>query len=119
MSKPFLRFERFRNMRSANASRQTLNGRDRRGEDIDTDVISLTCDRPAPTITPKGFILVVALFLAFKGAVIAHLGFDTYTAAVAKLENGALVEQASAFIMRPDALSQAIAGQIGVLLHRG
>lgn len=103
-------------MRSGNEFPQTFRDRDRCGENVNASVISLACERPAPTITPKGFVLLVALFLAFKGVVIAHLGPETYVAAIHKLEDGAAVERAGAFIMRPDPVSRAVAVRLGAVM---
>jgi len=75
-------------------------------------VIVLTCERPETTITVRGFAVLVAAFLVFKGAVIVHLGADVYNAALLKLQYGAWVERAGAFIMSPDPLSQAIAARL-------
>lgn len=85
-------------------------GRQNRLEDyVGDDVIVLAYERPDPTITARGFAVLVAAFLVFKGAVIAHLGADVYEAALLNLQYGAWIEQAGAFIMSPDPLSQAIA----------
>ncbi|KZY32367.1 hypothetical protein A3731_04080 [Roseovarius sp. HI0049] len=78
----------------------------------DDGVIVLTGPRPEAAITLKGFSLLVAGFLVFKGAVIAHLGLAAYAEAIATLEHGSLLEQAGAFIMRPDLVSQTVAGQM-------
>ncbi|MEQ8896267.1 MAG: hypothetical protein RID23_04190 [Roseovarius sp.] len=75
-------------------------------------MIVLSSPRPEAAITLKGFSLLVVGFLAFKGAVIAHLGLAAYADAIHKLEYGSLLEQAGAFIMRPDFASQAIAAQL-------
>jgi len=106
--------------RLINAGRQAFrSGRfgARKDETIGADVITLNCDRPMPSISPRGFVMLVAAFLAFKGAVIAHLGLDTYLAAIRVLDQGALPEQAAAFIMRADFASLAIAQQLLPLLN--
>lgn len=82
----------------------------RQADAAEDGVIVLTCERPAAEITLKGFALLVLAFLIFKGFVIAHLGLDAYAAAIQKLAFGSFLEQAGAFVMRPDAASQWIAG---------
>lgn len=83
---------------------------------VGDDVIVLTYERPEPTITARGLAVLVAAFLVFKGAVIAHLGASVYEAALLNLQYGTWVEQAGAFIMSPDPLSQAIAVRLSPVL---
>lgn len=85
----------------------------RRSDSVEDGVIVLTCERPAAEITVKGFAVLVLAFLIFKGLVIAHLGLETYAASIQKLEYGSFLEQAGAFLMRPDSASQTIAGLFG------
>ncbi len=86
--------------------------RARQTDRTEDGVIVLSNPRPEAAITLKGFTLLVAAFLVFKGVVIAYLGLDVYVAAIQQLQNGSLLEQAGAFIMRPDFFSQAVAGQV-------
>ena len=72
------------------------------------------------SITPRSFALLIAGFLAFKGALIADLGAEVYVtksgSAIQTLDSGAMVERAAAFLMQPDFVSQAIAGHLTALL---
>lgn len=79
---------------------------------IDEYVITISSGRPAPTITLRGFLLLLLTFMVFKGGVIAWLGPQAYAGAIAVLEAGSLAEQAAAFLMRPDFLSQFIADSL-------
>lgn len=60
----------------------------------------------------KGLALLVLGFFVFKGVILAHLGEGTFEARLTQLSQGSTVEQAGAFIMQPDVVSQAIAQQI-------
>jgi len=88
-----------------------------RPDPAEAGVIILTCERPVSDVTLRGFVLLVVAFLGFKSLVIAHLGVETYAGAIQKLQHGAMLEQAAAFIMRPDVMSQFLAGQIGPILR--
>ena len=54
---------------------------------------------------------------SIKGAVIAYLGLPVYAEAIATLEQGSLLERAGAFIMRPDLVSQAVAGELAQFIR--
>lgn len=95
---------------------RSLGERNRSEKHGSDGVIVLTYERPEQTITVRGFAVLVAAFLVFKGAVIAHLGADVYNAAVLNLQYGAWVEQLGAFVMFPDPLSQAIAAWLSPVL---
>lgn len=60
----------------------------------------------------RGIILSLAVFLAFKGFLFAHLGAVTYIDRVAMLERGNIVEQMGAWAMRPDPITLFLADQI-------
>ncbi|QGX99285.1 hypothetical protein EI983_13820 [Roseovarius faecimaris] len=60
----------------------------------------------------KGLAFLVLGFFLFKGVILAHLGEGTFETRLAQLSQGSVVEQAGAFIMQPDAVSQTIAQQI-------
>ena len=105
-------FEKSRGLQQGAKNLQSYIDRARQSDRAEDGVIVLTNHRPEAAITLKGFTLLVAVFLAFKGFVIAYLGLDVYSAAIQKLEYGSLLEQAGAFIMRPDVVSQAVAGQL-------
>ncbi|MEL7394953.1 MAG: hypothetical protein AAFN44_01115 [Pseudomonadota bacterium] len=63
----------------------------------------------APSISLSGFLLLVASFFLFKGCAIAWFGVADYVASVNGLTAGTLYEQAAAFVMAPDVLSQFLA----------
>lgn len=62
------------------------------------------------------FVFLLAI-IAFKGFLIASLGPDAYSERVGKLENGTMVEQAGAWVMQIDPVSDLIAQQIGPILR--
>lgn len=106
------RFEITRSLQQGAKRLRSYIDRAREGDRTEDGVIVLTNHRPEAAITLKGFTLLVAAFLVFKGLIIAYLGLDIYVEAIQKLQYGSLLEQAGAFIMRPDFISQAVAGQI-------
>ena len=73
------------------------------------DLIIVPARQAAPTISLSGFLLLVASFFLFKGGAIAWIGAEEYSASVKGLASGTLFEQAAAFIMTPDVLSQFFA----------
>ncbi|MEL7012730.1 MAG: hypothetical protein AAFO72_05570 [Pseudomonadota bacterium] len=73
------------------------------------DVIIVPSRQAAPTISLSGFLLLVASFFLFKGGAIAWIGAAEYAASVRGLASGTLYEQAAAFVMTPDILSQFLA----------
>jgi hypothetical protein len=82
----------------------------------DDGLVIVTTSKAAPTISLSGFVLLVASFFVFKGAVIAWLGFDDYHASIEYLRSGSIFDQAAAFVMAPDFLSQFLAQQFKVVL---
>lgn len=73
------------------------------------DLIIVPTRQAAPTISLSGFLLLVASFFLFKGGAIAWIGAAEYAASVEGLASGTLFEQAAAFVMMPDGLSQFFA----------
>ncbi|NSX54226.1 hypothetical protein HRQ87_05385 [Sulfitobacter sp. 1151] len=73
--------------------------------------------RAAPRFPVKGIILMIIAFFAFKGFLLAQLGDATYGQRIATLQQGTGVEQAGAWAMQVDPLTQWIAGQIGTYLN--
>ena len=62
---------------------------------------------------PLGKLLILALgFFVFKGFMFASLGDVTYNERVAKMGNGTTVEQAGAWMMQSDPITQFMAGFI-------
>lgn len=57
----------------------------------------------------RGFMLLMLIFMFFKGFMIVSLGEDDYRARLAVLNNGNLYEQAGAFVMGVDPVSLGIA----------
>jgi len=112
MSTPFRWFEKFGFVQVGVRRLEFIRDRMRQGDEQGESVISLTYDRSPSSITPASFAVLIIGFLAFKGAAIAYLGADAYVAAIHMLENGAFAERMGAFIMRPDVVSQGIAGQL-------
>ncbi len=83
---------------------------------MDDDIVIVPTRQAAPTISLSGFMLIVASFFLFKGGCIAWIGTDDYLASIKYLKSGSIFEQAAAFVMAPDALSQFLAGQMKVVL---
>ena len=73
------------------------------------DVVIVPARQAAPNISLSGFLLLVASFFLFKGCAIAWFGAVDYVAYVNGLTAGTLYEQAAAFVMAPDILSQFLA----------
>jgi len=57
----------------------------------------------------KGFLFLAVSFFCFKGLLLAYLGEQTFTTRVDILATGSVVEQAGAFMMQVDPISQGIA----------
>lgn len=75
------------------------------------EIIIVPTREAAPTISLTGFLIIVASFFLFKGATIAWIGGEDYSASIRYLKSGTVFEQAAAFVMAPDVLSNALAGQ--------
>lgn len=69
-----------------------------------------------PRLWLRPVIFGLAGFLMFKSFLIAGLGAQVYAERVDRLEAGTVVEQAGAWAMQPDRLSQYIAGFIAPYL---
>ncbi|MEM7599046.1 MAG: hypothetical protein AAF382_15235 [Pseudomonadota bacterium] len=80
------------------------------------DIIIVPTRQAAPTISLSGFLLLVASFFVFKGGCIAWIGAEEYAASIKYLKSGTVFEQAAAFVMTPDPLSQFLANQFRVVL---
>ncbi|MEO0752622.1 MAG: hypothetical protein AAFY25_12575 [Pseudomonadota bacterium] len=80
------------------------------------DLIIVPTRAAAPTISLSGFLLLVASFFVFKGGTIAWIGAADYAASISFLKSGTVFEQAAAFVMTPDFLSQFLANQFRVVL---
>lgn len=64
----------------------------------------------------RGFVILMALLMMFKGFVLAHLGEAAYFDRIAALQQGSLFEQAGAFIMGIDPVSHLIADVLRPLI---
>ena len=84
---------------------------------LDDDVIIVPTRQAAPTISLSGFLLLVASFFLFKAGCIAWIGAEDYVASIKYLKSGSVFEQAAAFVMAPDILSQFMANQMAVVLR--
>ena len=56
----------------------------------------------------KGAVLLLIGFFAFKAFMLMSLGERTYTDRLAQLQGGTIVEQGGAWVMQPDAVTQAM-----------
>lgn len=89
-----------------------------RGSDTNINRNGLIVTRPKRRTLPiKGLALLAIGFIGFKGLLLAHIGPDTYDQRVALLAEGTFVEQAGAWVMQTDPLTEWTAGQIGPVLR--
>ncbi|WP_147108579.1 hypothetical protein [Tateyamaria sp. syn59] len=68
--------------------------------------------RYRPNIPARGLLALVAGFFVFKAIMFASLGDITYNERVAKLQQGAYLEQLGSTLMQADDVTQFIAGFI-------
>ncbi|WP_208348825.1 hypothetical protein [Pseudaestuariivita rosea] len=61
--------------------------------------------------------LLIVAFFVFKGLMLAHLGVADYENQIVLLQQGTSVEQAGAWAMQVDPLTQWLAAQIGPYLN--
>ena len=64
----------------------------------------------------RGVFLGLVMMLVFKGFLLAPLGADGYGDRRAQLENGTIVEKLGAYVMKPDPITQRLAGAIETFL---
>lgn len=57
----------------------------------------------------RGFVLLMAFFMIFKGFMLAHLGDDAYYQRVGALQQGSVFEKAGAIVMGIDPVSRGFA----------
>ena len=69
-----------------------------------------------PRFPLKGLAVVLAIGFLFKGFLFAYLGEEGYGERLAKLQSGASMEQAGAWVMQPDPATKAIAGLLQTVL---
>lgn len=60
----------------------------------------------------RGFVLLMAIFMLFKGFMLASLGDANYGERLTLLNSGTVYEQAGAFVMGIDPVSQTLADVI-------
>jgi hypothetical protein len=68
-------------------------------------------------IPVRAILLFVVAFFGFKAFLVANLGPQTYDERLARLNEGTVVEQAGAFVMQADPLTNYVARQIGPILR--
>ncbi len=80
-------------------------------------LIVLKPKRVQAPISGRSVVLFLGAFFVFKGFLITNLGEQTYLDRVEQLREGTVVEQAGAFLMQADPLSQLVAQKIGPVLR--
>ncbi len=65
----------------------------------------------------RGFVLLMAVFMIFKGFMLASLGDQAYYERLSVLRLGSTYEQAGAFVMGIDPVSQVIADSLKPVLN--
>lgn len=65
----------------------------------------------------RGFVLLMAFFMAFKGFMLASLGETTYQERLNVLQTGSVYERAGAFVMGIDPVSQTIAQSLRPIIR--
>jgi hypothetical protein len=73
--------------------------------------------RVSRRLSAKPALLFIAAFFLFKGFLLASLGPDAYGDRIGRLQSGTFVEQAGAWVMQAEPVSQLIARQIGPVLR--
>lgn len=68
-------------------------------------------------VSLRAVVLLIAGFFLFKGMVMAHTGAAIYDERVAALNSGSLVEQAGAFVMQSDPVTQSIASKLRLIFN--
>lgn len=64
-------------------------------------------------VPTKLLVGLVVLFVCFKGFVLAAIGPTTYDARLTTLAQGTIVEQAGAWVLQADPVTQALARKLG------
>ncbi len=73
--------------------------------------------RNTPRLSIRAVLIFLAAFFVFKGFLIANLGPAAYDERLAVLAEGAVFEQAGAWVMQMDPLSSLVADQLGPILR--
>lgn len=60
----------------------------------------------------RALVFVILGFFIFKGFILAHTGNAIYEQRIAKLQAGTVLEQAGAFVMQADPVTQSIAQKL-------
>lgn len=72
--------------------------------------------RSLPGVSLKAVVLFIIAFIAFKGFLIASVGFATYEDRLDRLQAGTVAEQAGAWVMQIDPVAERIAEKISPYL---
>ena len=72
----------------------------------DNGIIVRKPQRSLPAVSKTGIFLCIVALFGFKALLLETLGPKTYDDRVAKLANGTVIEQAGAFVMQQDPVSQ-------------
>ncbi len=65
----------------------------------------------------RALVLLIIGFFVFKGMIMAHIGTSLYEQRVAALMEGTLVEQAGAYVMQTDPVTERIAQKLRPFLQ--
>lgn len=87
------------------------------GKVRDDGLIVFKPQRRIPAIPLRGLFYLVIGFAFFKAVVLAHLGAVTYQERLDALAAGNPLEQAGAYVMRPDPLTGLMAGHLARVLN--
>lgn len=65
-----------------------------------------------PRFPLKGFLVIAALFLAFKALLFAQMGSGNYASKIENLRGGSVLEQAGAMLMQEEPITVAVGGYL-------
>lgn len=70
-----------------------------------------------PRIPVSGILIMIAVFFVFKAFMLAQMGPEGYADRLVRLQQGTVVEQAGAYAMQADQLTQMLAQKIGPIMR--
>ncbi|MBE0413490.1 MAG: hypothetical protein IBX59_07650 [Yoonia sp.] len=70
-----------------------------------------------PHFPLRSVAILMCVGFLFKGLALSYLGADDYTARLAALQQGNMVEQTGAWVMQSDPATRFIADQVAILLR--
>ncbi len=73
--------------------------------------------RSAPAVSGRAVIIFLLAFFVFKGFMLANIGIAGYDERVERLQQGTIVEQAGAWVMQREPLTQFVADKMGPILR--